>query len=150
MDPMHHSAIELVPTAEGNCHTHTGFHLRQFVGKGVREGAWDGQWEDHIGKQSDRFWVQRWPMWEHRSNDAKPGTVRTRNGGQHFLDSPCLIDMKRKRVRYDNATAKVRLIHEKETEKDVYDLSTPLWNKYYQEVRKTIRFPRYYKRSVNW
>ncbi|HQW06423.1 MAG TPA: hypothetical protein PLV08_14895 [Flavobacteriales bacterium] len=58
--------------------------------------------------------------------------------------------MKRKRVRYDNATAKVRLIHEKETEKDVYDLSTPLWNKYYQEVRKTIRFPRYYKRSVNW
>lgn len=27
---------------------------------------------------------------------------------------------------------------------------TPLWSKYYQEVRKRIRFPRYYKRALNW
>ena len=31
-----------------------------------------------------------------------------------------------------------------------YDLATPLWNKYYQEVRKRIRFPRYYKKALNW
>ena len=27
---------------------------------------------------------------------------------------------------------------------------TPLWDKYYQEMRKRIRFPRYYKRALNW
>jgi hypothetical protein len=32
----------------------------------------------------------------------------------------------------------------------VYERTTPLWNKYYREVRKRIRFPRYYKRAVNW
>ena len=32
----------------------------------------------------------------------------------------------------------------------VYDLETPLWQKYYEKVRKSIRFPRYYKRAVNW
>jgi hypothetical protein len=31
-----------------------------------------------------------------------------------------------------------------------YDLQTPLWSKYYQEVRKSIRFPRYYKKALNW
>ena len=31
-----------------------------------------------------------------------------------------------------------------------YDLETPLWSKYYQEVRKSIRFPRYYKKALNW
>lgn len=31
-----------------------------------------------------------------------------------------------------------------------YDLTTPLWSKYYQEVRKRIRFPRYYKKALNW
>ena len=32
----------------------------------------------------------------------------------------------------------------------LYDLETPRWSKYYQRVRKSIRFPRYYKRSLNW
>jgi len=31
-----------------------------------------------------------------------------------------------------------------------YDLETPLWSKYYQQVRKSIRFPRYYKKALNW
>ncbi len=32
----------------------------------------------------------------------------------------------------------------------VYELDTPMWHKYYQQVRKTIRFPRYYKKDLNW
>jgi hypothetical protein len=32
----------------------------------------------------------------------------------------------------------------------VYELDTPRWRRYYEEVRKTIRFPRYYKRTENW
>ncbi len=32
----------------------------------------------------------------------------------------------------------------------VYEQDTPRWRRYYHEVRKTIRFPRYYKKSVNW
>jgi hypothetical protein len=31
-----------------------------------------------------------------------------------------------------------------------YDLDTPLWKKYYEITRKTIRFPRYYKKDLNW
>ena len=32
----------------------------------------------------------------------------------------------------------------------LYDLTTPLWHKYYEEVRKSTRFPRYYKKALNW
>ncbi len=32
----------------------------------------------------------------------------------------------------------------------IYDLETPLWHKYYVRVRKTARFPRYYKKDLNW
>jgi|GEM_PF-5356153 len=32
----------------------------------------------------------------------------------------------------------------------VYELDTPRWRQYYEEVRKTIRFPRYYKKTLNW
>ncbi len=32
----------------------------------------------------------------------------------------------------------------------IYDLSTPLVDKYYREMRKRIRFPRYYKKALNW
>lgn len=32
----------------------------------------------------------------------------------------------------------------------VYELDTPMWRKYYQQIRKTIRFPRYYKKDLNW
>ncbi|MBK6343128.1 MAG: hypothetical protein IPF41_11210 [Flavobacteriales bacterium] len=32
----------------------------------------------------------------------------------------------------------------------VYDQPTPMWSRYYHAMRKRIRFPRYYKRAVNW
>jgi hypothetical protein len=38
----------------------------------------------------------------------------------------------------------------RDQEPKVYDLNTPIWNRYYQRVRKTIRFPRYYKKALNW
>jgi hypothetical protein len=31
-----------------------------------------------------------------------------------------------------------------------YDMATPLWSRYYHEVRKRLRFPRHYKKAVNW
>lgn len=36
------------------------------------------------------------------------------------------------------------------TEQMVYSVDTPKWRKYYLRVRKTIRFPRYYKKAQNW
>jgi hypothetical protein len=45
----------------------------------------------------------------------------------------------------EQVQAKDRSLH-----KAIYDLSTPLWSKYYHKVRKRIRFPRYYKRALNW
>ncbi|MCB9169876.1 MAG: hypothetical protein H6594_05915 [Flavobacteriales bacterium] len=35
-------------------------------------------------------------------------------------------------------------------ERTLYDLRTPLWDKYYREVRRSVRFPRYYKKVLNW
>lgn len=79
---------------------------------------------------------------------------RTRKGGQHIHYMICLFYMKRKRVEFNHAAAKARVVREEEEasgpERDAYDLSTPLWAKYYQQVRKSIRFPRYYKRTLNW
>ncbi len=48
----------------------------------------------------------------------------------------------------DNEPKKV----ERAAEQDdtVYSMCSPLWSKYYTEVRKRIRFPRYYKKAVNW
>lgn len=34
--------------------------------------------------------------------------------------------------------------------RSIYDLSTPLVDKYFREVRKRVRFPRYYKKALNW
>lgn len=34
--------------------------------------------------------------------------------------------------------------------RSVYDLSTPLLDRYYRQMRKHIRFPRYYKKALNW
>lgn len=31
-----------------------------------------------------------------------------------------------------------------------YDLDTPLWSRYYKELRKRMRFPRHYKKALNW
>jgi hypothetical protein len=61
--------------------------------------------------------------------------------------------MKRKKAAYDHAAAKARRIPEarsKGSKEDLYDLSTPLWHKYYEAVRRSIRFPRYYKHDLNW
>jgi len=33
---------------------------------------------------------------------------------------------------------------------NLYDLATPLWTRYYRASRERIRFPRYYKRELNW
>ncbi len=33
---------------------------------------------------------------------------------------------------------------------DIYDLSTPLWDAYHKKLRKSVRFPRYYKATANW
>jgi hypothetical protein len=81
-----------------------------------------------------------------------PVPVERGTVGNIFWADTCPIDMKRKRAPFNNATAKARLMRDEKEERRrmPYDLSTPLWNKYYQEVRKSIRFPRYYKRSVNW
>ena len=61
--------------------------------------------------------------------------------------------MKRKHAHFKNAAAKATRMPE-EVEggagKEPYDLSTPLWDRYYRQVRRTIRFPRYYKRALNW
>lgn len=35
-------------------------------------------------------------------------------------------------------------------ERSVYDLSTPILDRYYRKMRKYIRFPRYYKKALNW
>lgn len=37
-----------------------------------------------------------------------------------------------------------------ELPEQVYDLSTPRWQVYYQRLRATVRFPRYYKKALNW
>ena len=34
--------------------------------------------------------------------------------------------------------------------RSLYDLSTPTLDKHYRELRKRIRFPRYYKKALNW
>lgn len=39
---------------------------------------------------------------------------------------------------------------ELKVESSVYEPTTPLFSKYYQKVRERIRFPRYYKKAVNW
>ncbi|HRH37975.1 MAG TPA: hypothetical protein PK760_06505 [Flavobacteriales bacterium] len=35
-------------------------------------------------------------------------------------------------------------------ESTVYESNTPIWSKYYREVRKRVKFPRYYKKALNW
>ncbi len=35
-------------------------------------------------------------------------------------------------------------------ERSIYDLSTPILDRYYRRMRKYVRFPRYYKKAMNW
>ena len=30
------------------------------------------------------------------------------------------------------------------------EVDTPLWDRYYRAMRKHIRYPRYYKKALNW
>lgn len=39
---------------------------------------------------------------------------------------------------------------ELKVESSVYEPTTPLFSKYYRKVRGRIRFPRYYKKALNW
>ena len=39
---------------------------------------------------------------------------------------------------------------ERVEENNVYDTHTPIWSKYYHEMRKRVKFPRYYKKALNW
>jgi hypothetical protein len=32
----------------------------------------------------------------------------------------------------------------------LYDLSTPVLDRYYRTMRKRVKFPRYYKKALNW
>lgn len=39
---------------------------------------------------------------------------------------------------------------ERVDESSVYESTTPIWSKYYQQMRKRVKFPRYYKKALNW
>lgn len=60
--------------------------------------------------------------------------------------------MKQQPAEFKSATPRPRRVRGEQvpTERDIYDLSTPLWHKYYEAVRRGIRFPRYYKQDLNW
>jgi hypothetical protein len=64
--------------------------------------------------------------------------------GQLFRVGKCLSNMERKK---EEARAVMPVPPPGSQEMDV---ETPLWHKYYVRVRKTARFPRYYKRDLNW
>lgn len=55
----------------------------------------------------------------------------------------CLNDMARKEIEQGKKAAN-------EKEGGIYDLTTPRWSRYYQAMRKRVRFPRYYKKKLNW
>jgi hypothetical protein len=63
---------------------------------------------------------------------------------QQFLVPGCTCDMERQTI------SKVRKEDSIPAEQLVYEKDMPLWRRYYQRVRKTIRFPRYYKETLNW
>lgn len=63
-------------------------------------------------------------------------------GGQQSGPLDCLKIMARKKMDHDRKPTRA--------EGDAYDLSTPLWSRYYQAMRKRIKFPRYYKKALNW
>jgi hypothetical protein len=47
------------------------------------------------------------------------------------------------------ASARTKKIEHK-TEAEQYTHETPIWSKYHNRVRASVRFPRYYKRALNW
>ncbi len=65
-------------------------------------------------------------------------------GRQHFGGFGCLQGMPRKKKQEE------REVRERSDGSSVYDIGTPIWDKYYHEVRKHVKFPRYYKKALNW
>ena len=65
-------------------------------------------------------------------------------GRQHFTGTRCLWNMARKKNEHP------KVDQDRVQDETIYDMRTPLWSKYYNEVRKHIRFPRYYKKALNW
>jgi len=57
--------------------------------------------------------------------------------------------MKQKKAKQEKVPAEL-LDRVANVGRTVYERATPLWSKYYKQVRKSIRFPRYYKRTLNW
>ncbi len=126
----HQTAVDLTPTAEGNGYPHAWTHDTGSIRDGIGERSTNGQRQDHIDEHGNGRVECKGDGWlaEHR---------------QHFADSACLVGMERKKTSSGK----------KETPEVIqrdYDLETPLWSKYYQQVRKSIRFPRYYKKALNW
>lgn len=65
--------------------------------------------------------------------------------GQHSWVLDCQFSMgKRTKEIREKGTATVPV------EDDVYTQEMPKWRRYYLKVRKNIRFPRYYKKALNW
>jgi len=62
---------------------------------------------------------------------------------------PCPGSMKQKKAKQEKLPTEL-LDQVANVGRTVYERATPLWSKYYKQVRKSIRFPRYYKRSLNW
>lgn len=53
--------------------------------------------------------------------------------------------------RYFSAmSSKQKKVEERQEVPRYYDLQTPLLDKFYREARKRLRFPRYYKKAMNW
>jgi hypothetical protein len=50
------------------------------------------------------------------------------------------MDTKKK----DEKGEKLSIVH------SLYDLSTPILDRYYRAMRKRVKFPRYYKKALNW
>jgi len=57
---------------------------------------------------------------------------------------------KKRPCSMENRKNKRPTVRAADKDRGLYDLATPLWSKYYQRIRKSIRFPRYYNKAVNW
>lgn len=55
----------------------------------------------------------------------------------------CLMSMARKQKEDGRKAAS-------EAGAGIYDLTTPRWSRYYRAMRERVRFPRHYKKKLNW
>jgi len=71
-------------------------------------------------------------------------------GSQQFHGHHCLPTMERQGRKLKEQKEGVKDQGKVTMEQLVYEADTPKWRSYYERVRKTIRFPRYYKKEQNW